>query len=70
MDALDWLDGMVVVTGDGYGGGVAGLAAACVSHVAEEALHRVEWLGALVCSAQDKGALESREEYGGVVLCG
>ena len=24
--------------------------------------HRVEWLGALVCSAQDKGALESCEE--------
>ena len=36
----------------------------------EEALHRVEWLGALVCSAQDKGALESCEEYGGIVLCG
>jgi hypothetical protein len=36
----------------------------------EEALHRVEWLGALVCSAQDKGALECREEYGGIVLCG
>jgi hypothetical protein len=36
----------------------------------EEALHRVEWLGALVGSAQDKGALESCEEYGGVVLCG
>jgi hypothetical protein len=36
----------------------------------EEALHRVEWLDALVCSTQDKGALESREEYGGIVLCG
>jgi hypothetical protein len=37
---------------------------------AEEALHGVEWLGALVCSAQDQGALESCEEYGGIVLCG
>jgi len=36
----------------------------------EEALHRVEWLDALVCSTQNKGALESREEYGGIVLCG
>ena len=36
----------------------------------EEALHCVEWLGALVCSTQDKGALESREDYGGIVLCG
>ena len=35
----------------------------------EEALHRVEWLGVLVCSAQDEGALESCKEYGGVVLC-
>src|SRR3954449_8176234 len=35
----------------------------------EEALHRVEWLGALVCSAQDEGALESCEQYGGIVLC-
>jgi hypothetical protein len=36
----------------------------------EEALHRVEWLDALVCSAQDEGALESCEQYGGIVLCG
>ena len=36
----------------------------------EEALHRVEWLGALACAAQDKGALEGCEEYGGIVLCG
>ena len=36
----------------------------------EEALHRVEWLGALVCPAQDEGALERCEQYGGIVLCG
>jgi uncharacterized Fe-S cluster protein YjdI len=36
----------------------------------DEALHRVEWLGASVCSAQDEGALESCEEYGGIVLRG
>jgi hypothetical protein len=36
----------------------------------EEALHRVERLRALVCSAQDQGAFESCEEYGGIVLCG
>ena len=36
----------------------------------EGALHRVESLGALVCSARDEGALESCEEHAGVVLCG
>ena len=36
----------------------------------DEALHGVEWLGALVCSAQDEGAFESCEEYGGIVLSG
>jgi hypothetical protein len=36
----------------------------------EEAAHRVEWLGALTCSAQDQSALESCEEHGGIVLRG
>jgi hypothetical protein len=36
----------------------------------EEALHRVQWRGALVCPAQDEGALERCEQYGGIVLCG